>query len=126
VDPDEREEMVDDLTDVRGLLVRNLERAQALISSFKKLSASQLSDERYEVSLHDTLEDCLQTSGPLLKKKRITWQVEREAGLDDTWLGFPGHLSQVILNLVQNAERYAYVLGDDGTLDVRIKEQANG
>jgi len=35
------------------------------------------------------------------------------------WLGYPGHLSQVILNLIANAERYAYD-GQAGIVDVLV------
>jgi signal transduction histidine kinase len=38
------------------------------------------------------------------------------------WVGFPGHLSQVIMNLIQNALRYAYKPDAPGRVEIRISD----
>lgn len=124
-DPEDSEANRDDMAASRDLIVRNLERAQRLIGSFKQLSASQLADDRQTTNLSRLLRDCMETCGPMLRKKSITWSLDDE-GVTTTWDGFPGHLSQVILNLVQNAERYAYEAGDDGTLELVLRERPGG
>lgn len=122
-DDEEREELQDDLEDACNLMTKNLERAQRLIQSFKKLSASQLSDEQMESDLVLIIKDCLETMRPDLKKKTIVSTVHTDDDTKFPWNGYPGHLSQVIINLIQNTIRYAY---DDShtspKIDVFLKE----
>jgi len=43
------------------------------------------------------------------------------------WFGYPGYLTQVIMNFLQNIERYAYPDGKGGKVDITItdREQNN-
>lgn len=121
-DEEESQELADDLEDSCQLLERNLDRAQTLIKSFKQLSSSQLSDEKIQIELGELASDCLETMRPDLKKHGITAEVHREVDVDYTWQGYPGHLSQVIINLVQNTIRYAYPEDRrDGSIDIFLK-----
>ena len=121
-DEEESQEMADDLEDSCQLLERNLDRAQTLIKSFKQLSSSQLSDEKISIELGELASDCLETMRPDLKKHGITPEVHRQEDTDFTWDGYPGHLSQVIINLVQNTIRYAYPEDKrDGSIDIFLK-----
>ncbi|MFC1708007.1 sensor histidine kinase, partial [Planctomycetota bacterium] len=116
---DEREEVVADMAQSCSLLEKNLERAHRLISSFKQLSASQMSDSRFECDLSNVVTDCVQSMYPALKKKNVTVTVEPLPDSAPRWDGFPGHLSQAIVNLITNTLRYAY---DDagGTVTIRL------
>ncbi len=121
-DEEESQELADDLEDSCQLLERNLDRAQTLIKSFKQLSSSQLSDEKIQIELGELVSDCLETMRPDLKKHGITPEVHREEDTDLTWNGYPGHLSQVVINLVQNTIRYAYPEDKrDGSIDIFLK-----
>ena len=121
-DEEESQELADDLEDSCQLLERNLDRAQTLIKSFKQLSSSQLSDEKIDIELGELVSDCLETMRPDLKKHGITPEVHREEDTDLSWNGYPGHLSQVIINLVQNTIRYAYPEDKrDGSIDIFLK-----
>lgn len=120
-DDEEREELQDDLEDACNLMTKNLERAQRLIQSFKKLSASQLSDEQMDSDLILVVKDCLETMRPDLKKKSIVCAVHSNEDETFEWNGYPGHLSQVIINLIQNTIRYAYEDGAGGKIDVFLK-----
>lgn len=108
VDQEEKAELEADLSESCHLLERNLDRAQTLIKSFKQLSSSQLSDEQIEINIPDLVNDCLQTMKPDLKKGAIQSQIHMDEDVDYKWNGYPGHLSQVVINLVQNTLRYAY------------------
>ncbi len=121
-DEEDAKELADDLEDSCQLLERNLDRAQTLIKSFKQLSSSQLSDEKIEIELGELASDCLETMRPDLKKHGIAPEVHRQEDTDLTWNGYPGHLSQVIINLVQNTIRYAYPEDKrDGSIDIFLK-----
>jgi signal transduction histidine kinase/CheY-like chemotaxis protein len=124
-DDEEREELQDDLEDACNLMTKNLERAQRLIQSFKKLSASQLSDEQMDADLENIVRDCLETMRPDLKKKGIISTVHPQEDVKFAWNGYPGHLSQVIINLIQNTVRYAYPDIQEGKIDVFLRENKN-
>lgn len=124
-DEEEREELEGDLTDSCHLMTKNLDRAQRLIQSFKQLSASQLTDEQTTADLTAIVNDCLETMRPDLKKKSISWEVHPQQEVDFRWNGYPGHLSQVVINLTQNTIRYAYSGDDGGKIDVFLTEQKN-
>lgn len=107
-DTEEIEEIRGDLEDSCQLLERNLDRAQKLIKSFKQLSSSQLSDEQINIDLTELISDCLETMRPDLKKRGLVSTIHKDDGKDYNWNGYPGHLSQVVINMVQNVLRYAY------------------
>jgi signal transduction histidine kinase len=112
-----------DLDEAIRLMNKNLDRANRMIHSFRKLSTSQLSDEQLVVDIKDTIEDCMETMKPDLRKADITAEVYAADRMDRLWNGYPGHLSQVIINLTQNAIRYAYPPGEAGRIDVFIEEE---
>ena len=39
------------------------------------------------------------------------------------WLGYPGYLTQVLVNLLQNIERYAYPNGQDGRVEISVVDR---
>ncbi|MFF3404220.1 ATP-binding protein [Streptomyces sp. NPDC002659] len=114
------EEIVSDLQESIRLMNKNLDRAYGLIQSFRKLSSSQLSDQRGEADLKALVNDCVDSIGPDLKKNSITVSVNAQSGIDLVWDGYPGHLSQVFINLLQNAIRYAYEPGEGGSIEIDI------
>ncbi|MFF7242139.1 ATP-binding protein [Streptomyces collinus] len=115
------EETCLDLQESVRLMNKNLDRAHRLIQSFRKLSSSQLSDQRMEVGLKAVIDDCVETLGPELKKNRIKVVVDADEGDDFRWDGYPGHLSQVLINLLQNTIRYAFEPGQGGTVTILIQ-----
>jgi signal transduction histidine kinase/DNA-binding response OmpR family regulator len=118
----DRAEIADDLRHSCELLEKNLERAHRLIASFKQLSASQLSDQRAICSLSHVIDDCVEVMGPALKKKLVTVAVHPLPEQAPSWDGFPGHLSQCILNFFTNTLRYGYPNGGGGTVDIRLRQ----
>lgn len=125
-DDEERAELVADVRESCELLRRNLERANHLIKGFKELSTSQLSDERSDVDLPATIRSCFESMGPELRKRGITWELVARRLHERTWDGFAGHLSQVIINLIQNTIRYAYDEGTEGTIEVVVEGTDEG
>jgi signal transduction histidine kinase len=39
------------------------------------------------------------------------------------WKGYPGYFTQIILNLLQNIERYAYTSGQGGKVDITVADK---
>ncbi|MGW8358855.1 ATP-binding protein [Streptomyces wedmorensis] len=119
------EELVSDLTESVRLMNKNLDRAHRLIQSFRSLSTSQMSDQRIETDLKIIVDDCVETIGPELKKSHIRVTVTAAPTEDLRWTGYPGHLSQVLVNLLQNAIRYAYEPGQGGPVTIGIGRHPN-
>ncbi|GGW67395.1 hybrid sensor histidine kinase/response regulator [Streptomyces xantholiticus] len=121
------EELVSDLSESIRLMNKNLDRAHRLIQSFRSLSTSQMSDQRIETDIKAIIDDCVETIGPELKKGHLSVTVTAAPAEDLRWNGYPGHLSQVLVNLLQNAIRYAYEPGEGGTVTIDISRRpSNG
>jgi signal transduction histidine kinase len=119
----QKKEVIDDLANSCELLTKNLHRAQGLVKSFKQLSSSQLSDVRTECNLIEVITDCVRTMSPQLRKQHVEVMVHGEVAPEFTWDGYPGHLSQVIVNFVQNILRYAYASDKGGKVDIRVTRE---
>ena len=117
--------ILDDIRSGCDLIASNNERAVKLVRSFKQLSVSQISDIRTPCDLKEVLDDCVRVMSPELKKRRIA--VEVKAPPDDApkWNGYPGRLTQVIVNLIQNVLRYAYADSSEGRVEIRVATQQN-
>jgi signal transduction histidine kinase len=119
----ELDELVADLKESTTLMAKNIARASNLIRSFKQLSASQLSDERISTELTSVVSDCVEAMSVETGRRMISI---RTSWGDATfpWVGYPGHLSQVLVNLIQNTLRYAYKAeATGGVVDIRIQER---
>ncbi len=97
------------LTDItRGteILSQNLDRAATLISSFKQLSADQYSEQRRIFSLAQVLEETQLVMAPRLRKTahELTIDVPADLIMDS----YPGPLSQVIMNFINNSLLHAF------------------
>jgi signal transduction histidine kinase len=121
-DAAERDELVSDLRESTRLLSNNLERASRLVRSFKQLSASQLSDERISCDMAAVINDCLEAMKIETSRRDIAISTSWKPTDRFPWIGFGGHLSQVVINLIQNVLRYAYKVGTPGKVDLRLFE----
>jgi signal transduction histidine kinase len=112
-----------DFGDVReavDLMTANIQRAHRLIASFKQLSASHCVDQRETLSLVALVEDVLGLFAINARRARLDVRVVN--GLHDgaTWIGYRGILTQILLNLLTNVERYAYPGGGGGAVELRV------
>jgi signal transduction histidine kinase/CheY-like chemotaxis protein len=117
----ELEEDLDDIYQGLGLIRKNIARADNLIRSFRKLSVGQLVDKREELDLAQCVKEVIQLWTPEARRKQIAVQlIEKVDPRCARWMGYAGHLSQILLNLLSNAERYAYEPGKGGKVDVTL------
>jgi signal transduction histidine kinase len=85
-----------------GIFDRNLSSASSLIRSFKQISIDQTGDQRRSFDLKQLVDDSILTLLPSLKRitaLTIDNQVATHIALDS----YPGALSQILNNLLQNA-----------------------
>lgn len=102
----------------RAILRDNLQRAAALIHSFKQIAADRATSERREFVLDELVADMLRTLSPRLKRlpQRVETAIEPGLRFDS----YPGPLGQVLQNLIDNALTHAFreVTGG-GTVRIR-------
>jgi PAS domain S-box-containing protein len=111
---------LDDTRLAADILVRNLMRAGALVSSFKQVAVDQTSSHRRRFSLSAVVSEILVTLGPTIRKSACTVTTELEEGL---WLdSYPGPLGQVLTNLINNAIVHGFDAGQAGHITVRAWE----
>jgi signal transduction histidine kinase len=88
------------------LIVRNLQRAADLVTSFKHVAVDQTSENRRDFELSTTLEEIVATLSPMLKKTpyRLTLNIPSGIVLNS----YPGALGQIVANLVNNSLLHAF------------------
>jgi signal transduction histidine kinase len=118
---DRRSKMIfEDITEATSLMQRNILRAHRLIESFKKMSVNQLTDTIERVNLPVVLGEIVALYGLSARNKKVAVTVRDDLGVDAdrTWLGYVGYLTQILMNLLSNVERYAYADGQDGRVEI--------
>ncbi len=109
-------EFLGELSESARLLMSNIDRAAALVQSFKQVAVDQSSGERRVFELGGYVAEVLFSLRPRLKRTRLTVDVDCADGI--MMDSYPGALSQVLTNLVINAIVHAY--GDGTTGLIRI------
>jgi len=115
----EGQTMVEDLVDAGNLIARNISRAHKLVQDFKKVSVHQITDVLETLPLAELVAETVHLFQVSIRP--VVMEVLVINNLDepnDTWSGYPGSLSQVLQNLLSNAQRYAYA--DGGKVEVRL------
>lgn len=110
-----------DLREMSATALRTLEKAAELVSSFKQVSADQVSEARRHFDLGEELRHVVVSLGPTAKRAGVTLLFEPGAELQMD--SFPGALSQVVTNLIINAVKHAFEGRDDGTVTIDYHQQ---
>jgi len=100
----------EDIREAISLIHANIERAHKLVGSFKQLSAGQIADVKEPLPIVAVVEDAVGLFAISARKAQLEMQIVNTlpGGSDESWLGYRGLLTQVVLNLLTNIERYAY------------------
>lgn len=102
------------------ILMKNLERAAVLIRNFKNISVDQSSQEVRDFELNEYLKEVLST----LKTELRHRSVEIKLDLSETPIAmysYPGAISQVFINLLQNALSHAFDLEESGEIIIQTR-----
>ncbi|MFN8610845.1 MAG: hybrid sensor histidine kinase/response regulator [Vulcanimicrobiota bacterium] len=118
--------LLDDLLDASNLISRNAARAHKLVQDFKKVSVHQITDIRESGNLLQILRETIHLFQVSSQGQPL--EIELSTTLPDPveWLGYPGSLVQVVLNLLSNARRYAYPGGERGRLEIGLERLEQG
>ncbi|UXI66836.1 two-component regulator propeller domain-containing protein [Tahibacter amnicola] len=103
------------------IILRNLQRADELVKSFKRVAVDQTTEARRTVDLATTLHEVLIMLGPTLKKTPHKVDLECPSGLVcDT---APGALYQIISNLVMNSLTHGFVPDTPGQVRIVVTRE---
>jgi signal transduction histidine kinase len=111
-----------DIAESLELMRLNVERADRLMQDFKKISVSQLRDEKESFDIAEAVEATIGLVFVSLKHSYIHIKFHNQLAEDQKMcIGYRGYLSQVVINLLTNVERYAYPKGVGGIVNVTIQ-----
>lgn len=107
IEDDAVQDELDAMVDAGGLIEAHATRMGRLIEAFKKLSASQTSEELTEIDLPDLLHEIAQVTASRHERLDVQMAVDLPRS-ERVWEGYPEHLMQVITALLVNAIEHAY------------------
>ncbi|MEM7030419.1 MAG: cyclic nucleotide-binding domain-containing protein [Chloroflexota bacterium] len=115
-----------DMQEAAELATRNIDRAHSLVQNFKKISVSQLTAVQETVELPSLITDILELFRINARQAKLQINIhDRLPEGSKTWSGYPGHLTQVLTNLLFNIERYAYPNKTGGVIDIFLDVQTS-
>lgn len=118
-DPEARE-VLDDLVEAAQLMQSNIARANKLIQTFKNISVGQITDALETVSLPHLLEEIVDLFKVQARLAGLKIHMQNEVD-DPQWTGYTGYLTQILMNLLTNIERYAYPDQRGGRIDIFLR-----
>ena len=120
----EDREIFADILEATGFLKDNVIRAHKLVEGFKKISVSQITETKETVDLPALLADAVELFNINARRANITTHINSSnLTYKKDWKGYPGYFTQIILNLLQNIERYAYTSGQGGKVDITVADK---
>lgn len=120
-DPD-ASQVVEDFQEALGLIKGNVQRAHLLVQDFKKVSVSQLTDVKEPMSLSEAVREIINLAKAHFRQSGLKIEIKDSLSLtEQTWEGYRGYLSQILLNFLQNIQRYAYPDQEGGLAEIYIR-----
>jgi signal transduction histidine kinase len=120
VPTDRLRDMAQGLAEPSEAIARSIQRARRLLRTFEQFSVAQRSEERGHVDLAAVLASCVEIMSIDAGRQGVTLRSNVAPDAELPWVGYRGHLTQVIFNLVHDAVLYAY--SDGGVLDIRLEK----
>ncbi|SUS03384.1 putative Histidine kinase [uncultured Defluviicoccus sp.] len=107
------------LEDAGTLIQRNLVRAAEQIGSFKQMAVDQTSGRRREFHLDDVLANVTQSMVPTFKRSPFELVLGEASGV--VMESYPGALSQVVTNLIENGLKHGLSGQPSGKVEVIVR-----
>lgn len=104
-----------------GMILSNMNRAEALIHSFKQVAVDQSSEEQRQFRMKEYVSEVLASLQPRLRKTehRIIVNCPEEFIVNS----FPGALSQILTNLLMNSLNHGFENIEAGIITIDIVER---
>jgi signal transduction histidine kinase len=116
-------EALDDILEAAALMGKHVDHMHRLIENFKKIAVDQMVEQQETVDLPETVLDAIDLFKLSAREARLDISLD-VSGIRETpaWHGYPGYLRQILLNFLQNIERYAYPDGCGGKVEITVKD----
>ena len=118
------EQFITDGQQASDLLLRNLDRAASLVSSFKQVAVDQTSEKRRQFELSALVDEVVLTISPTTHRAQC--DIHTDIAPDLLLDSFPGPLIQVLTNLIDNAVKHGFAPGQSGTLTILGRPAGTG
>ncbi|QCZ92545.1 sensor histidine kinase [Salinimonas iocasae] len=103
------------------LALSNLQRASQLIKRFKRLSVDRSSEHITHFNLLQNASDIINAMGPQLKNSPVELKLDIPKSIYLT--SYPGIVSQVLQNLINNSLTHAFSPGQHGIITISANRQ---
>jgi PAS domain S-box-containing protein len=115
------EELLNDILECSSLTIKNVDTAHRLIGNFKKIAINQEDGHKETANVITVLQDAIDQFKVSARQANIEIHLDTSGiKLSPEWYGFPGYLSQILMNFLQNIERYAYPAGIGGKVNITV------
>jgi PAS domain S-box-containing protein len=102
--------------DASNLIERNGQRSNELIESFKRVAVDQTSQRRRRFDLRTTVQDSLNALRATTRRAKVAIEVDIGAGIEMD--SFPGHLEQIINNVIMNSITHGFEGREGGRISI--------
>jgi PAS domain S-box-containing protein len=99
-----------------NVIERNGQRSNELIESFKRVAVDQTSQRRRRFDLRTTVQDSLNALRATTRRAKV--EIELDIGADIEMDSFPGHLEQIINNIIMNSITHGFEGREGGRITI--------
>jgi signal transduction histidine kinase len=120
----DNEELLQDVLESSCLMIKNVDTAHRLIENFKKIAVDQIIEHQETVNLPALLKDAIDLFKISARQAKLDIRLDVSGIKQEQELrGYPGYVTQIIMNFLQNIERYAYPGGSGGKVEIVVTDR---
>lgn len=116
------EDYLSSTTDLSKIVLKNLDRTAHLVRGFKQIAVDQASEEERAINLKEYIEEIIFSLGSVIRKANAN--IEVDCPPDYHVITNPGHLSQVVTNLIVNSITHGFQDKKGGKINIIIREKS--
>lgn len=118
------EEHIERISECASVIEKTLARARELVQNFRQVAVDRQSEKRREFNIDHIISETIATIQPSLRATPFTVKLTLEA--DTVVDSYPGAISQIVTNLVENAVKHGYDGREAGEVHVASKRKSDG